>query len=85
MTRKTVETHLGHVYRKLDISGRGELAVLWLADPPAAVGGAPEAPPPAEVQGATQGAPRGGGGDVRTVDAMESMNRERQAARRIAR
>jgi DNA-binding CsgD family transcriptional regulator len=25
VTRKTVETHLGHVYRKLDISGRGEL------------------------------------------------------------
>lgn len=25
MTRKTVETHLGRVYRKLDISGRGEL------------------------------------------------------------
>jgi tetratricopeptide (TPR) repeat protein len=26
VTRKTVETHLGHVYRKLDIGGRGELA-----------------------------------------------------------
>jgi DNA-binding CsgD family transcriptional regulator/tetratricopeptide (TPR) repeat protein len=26
VTRKTVETHLGHVYRKLAISGRGELA-----------------------------------------------------------
>jgi DNA-binding CsgD family transcriptional regulator len=26
VTRKTVETHLGHVYRKLDIAGRGELA-----------------------------------------------------------
>jgi ATP/maltotriose-dependent transcriptional regulator MalT len=26
VTRKTVETHLGHVYRKLEISGRGELA-----------------------------------------------------------
>jgi DNA-binding CsgD family transcriptional regulator len=25
VTRKTVETHLGHVYRKLDIGGRGEL------------------------------------------------------------
>ena len=26
VTRKTVETHLGHVYRKLDVSGRGDLA-----------------------------------------------------------
>jgi DNA-binding CsgD family transcriptional regulator len=25
VTRKTVETHLGHVYRKLGISGRGQL------------------------------------------------------------
>ena len=25
VTRKTVETHLGHIYRKLDIAGRGEL------------------------------------------------------------
>ena len=25
VTRKTVETHLGHAYQKLDISGRGEL------------------------------------------------------------
>ena len=25
VTRKTVETHLGHVYRKLDLAGRGEL------------------------------------------------------------
>jgi DNA-binding CsgD family transcriptional regulator len=25
VTRKTVETHLGHVYRKLDIGGRGDL------------------------------------------------------------
>jgi DNA-binding CsgD family transcriptional regulator len=25
VTRKTVETHLGHVYRKLDIPGRGAL------------------------------------------------------------
>jgi predicted ATPase/DNA-binding CsgD family transcriptional regulator len=36
VTRKTVETHLGHVYRKLSISGRGELGRA-LADqaPPA--------------------------------------------------
>ena len=25
VTRKTIETHLGHVYSKLDISGRGQL------------------------------------------------------------
>jgi DNA-binding NarL/FixJ family response regulator len=25
VTRKTVETHLGHVYQKLDVSGRGQL------------------------------------------------------------
>jgi DNA-binding CsgD family transcriptional regulator len=28
VTRKTVETHLGHVYRKLDIAGRAELAAV---------------------------------------------------------
>ncbi len=36
VTRKTVETHLGHVYRKLGVAGRGELGRA-LAD-----GGAPE-------------------------------------------
>ena len=35
MTRKTVETHLGHVYRKLGISGRTKLASA-LADPASA-------------------------------------------------
>ena len=29
VTRKTVETHLGHVYSKLGISGRGELEARW--------------------------------------------------------
>jgi DNA-binding NarL/FixJ family response regulator len=32
VTRKTVETHLGHVYRKLDIGGRGELARALSSD-----------------------------------------------------
>ena len=31
VTRKTVETHLGHVYRKLDIGGRGELPEVLAA------------------------------------------------------
>jgi DNA-binding CsgD family transcriptional regulator len=38
VTRKTVETHLGHVYRKLDISGRAQLARA-LADGTRAAGG----------------------------------------------
>jgi DNA-binding CsgD family transcriptional regulator len=29
VTRKTVETHLGRVYRKLDVSGRGKLARVF--------------------------------------------------------
>ena len=32
VTRKTVETHLGRVYRKLDIAGRGELARAMTED-----------------------------------------------------
>jgi DNA-binding CsgD family transcriptional regulator len=34
VTRKTVETHLGHVYRKLDVRGRGQLSRALAADPP---------------------------------------------------
>ena len=33
VTRKTVETHLGHIYRKLDIAGRGQLAGALAASP----------------------------------------------------
>jgi DNA-binding CsgD family transcriptional regulator len=29
VTRKTVETHLGRVYSKLDIPGRAQLAARW--------------------------------------------------------
>jgi DNA-binding CsgD family transcriptional regulator len=38
VTRKTVETHLGHVYRKLGISGRGRLARA-MTDTSASAGG----------------------------------------------
>jgi DNA-binding NarL/FixJ family response regulator len=38
VTRKTVETHLGHVYRKLGISGRGRLARA-MADTSGSAGG----------------------------------------------
>ncbi|HSJ73496.1 MAG TPA: helix-turn-helix transcriptional regulator, partial [Miltoncostaeaceae bacterium] len=34
VTRKTVETHLGRVYRKLGIAGRGELERALAARPP---------------------------------------------------
>jgi ATP/maltotriose-dependent transcriptional regulator MalT len=34
VTRKTVETHLGRVYRKLDISGRGKLARVFADQAP---------------------------------------------------
>ena len=38
VTRKTVETHLGSVYRKLDISGRGKLRRALAEPRPAADG-----------------------------------------------
>jgi DNA-binding CsgD family transcriptional regulator len=38
VTRKTVETHLGHVHRKLGISGRGRLARA-MTDTPGSAGG----------------------------------------------
>jgi DNA-binding CsgD family transcriptional regulator len=38
VTRKTVETHLGRVYRKLDISRRGQLARALAAQAPPAHG-----------------------------------------------
>ena len=36
ITRKTVETHLGHVYMKLDLTGRHQLAGALRARPPSA-------------------------------------------------
>ena len=52
MTRKTVETHLGHVYRKLGISGRAELSHVggraagrWLTGSPSASRSAPQVAP----------------------------------------
>jgi DNA-binding CsgD family transcriptional regulator len=33
VTRKTVETHLGHIYTKLEISGRSELATVLIRRP----------------------------------------------------
>lgn len=41
VTRKTVEVHLGSVYRKLGISGRGDLAGRQWRDPTANLGVAP--------------------------------------------
>ncbi len=38
VTRKTVETHLGRVYRKLDIAGRRELAHAMADEAPATAG-----------------------------------------------
>jgi DNA-binding CsgD family transcriptional regulator len=38
VTRKTVETHLGHVYRKLGIAGRGKLAGAMTGRTPASDG-----------------------------------------------
>jgi DNA-binding CsgD family transcriptional regulator len=37
VSRNTVETHLGHVYRKLDVAGRAELRAV-LADSAEAAG-----------------------------------------------
>ena len=34
LTKKTVETHLSHAYRKLGITGRAELAHALDASPP---------------------------------------------------
>jgi DNA-binding CsgD family transcriptional regulator len=41
VTRKTVETHLGHVYRKLGISGRGKLAGAMAGRTPTSDGRSP--------------------------------------------
>ena len=38
VTRKTVETHLGHVYRKLGITGRARLAAALAGAAPDAGG-----------------------------------------------
>ena len=38
VTRKTVETHLGHIYHKLGVSGRGQLGRALAEHPPTAGG-----------------------------------------------
>lgn len=38
VTRKTIETHLGHIYSKLDIAGRAELGRALARDTPTAAG-----------------------------------------------
>jgi len=38
VTRKTIETHLGHIYSKLDISGRAELGRALTRDNSTAAG-----------------------------------------------
>ena len=38
VTRKTVETHLGHIYHKLGVSGRGQLGRALAEQAPAAGG-----------------------------------------------
>ena len=38
VTRKTVETHLGHIYHKLGVSGRGQLGRVLAEQTPTAGG-----------------------------------------------
>ena len=53
VTRKTVETHLGHVYRKLGITGRGSSP--GHGETPSAIAELPAAGRKTEVQGAGSG------------------------------
>lgn len=54
VTRKTVETHLGHVYRKLGVTGRGKLARAMAETPTRAPLNLPEAGRETEPQGASR-------------------------------
>ncbi len=73
VTRKTVETHLGHIYAKLGIASRAELARASLANLPNPGANQP-ASSPSPFQGSKfEGAPRRGPHPrVRTLSSRQT-------------